>query len=125
MAASTDAILAYGVDLGAVGEDEIPAAIEAILSDEETRDDIAEVEFVEHCSASYSSWIVAVPGTVHRAYRGSPKIIDLGILASENRVVGPKPSGILDERVAAAVAWLRKHGVARQVPTWLLASWWG
>ena len=124
MGVSTDAILALGVNLGAVGEDEIPAAIEAVLLDEETRDDIAEVEFVEHCSESYSSWIAAVPGTVHRAHRGYPKYLDLGILASESRAFGPAPKGILDERTATAVTWLREHGV-ENAPGWLLVSWWG
>lgn len=71
----------------------------------------APIEIVQHCSYDYPMYIVAVPGTVTTAYRGSPeKIPDFDVDSA---------------KVAAAGDFCAAHGIPFDNPGWLLASMYG
>ena len=78
MGVSTDAIFAYGVNLG----EEMPPGMTTEQWDDITDvwgdDEIAErgFEVIYHCSGEYPMYFLAVPGTQLTAWRGSPKTVD-------------------------------------------------
>lgn len=139
MGQSTDAILAYGHDLGAdddlelrfldEDDDDVGGQIERRLRAEiasfdeewapESQDFFARereadaatgVEVVGHCSCDYPMRLLAARGSVNRAGRGEPQeIVSLEVLPGWN------------ERLAAARAAL---GLPEATPGWVLASHW-
>lgn len=136
MGQSTDAILAYGYDLGG-NEDEWriknlgPCGTLTTPWYDETSDDLDEedsdfadlvekqlrnvpaaagVEIVSHCSSSSPLYILAATHTIAR--RGYPKVIDAAQVAD---------TAAMDARLAAACAALGIEP-ADDRPQWLLAS---
>ena len=69
------------------------------------------IEIVTHCSWDYPMYIVAVVGSVTKAYRGGPQKI-------EDWVV---PHG----KVQTASDFCDEHGLPFEDPTWILASIYG
>lgn len=69
------------------------------------------IEIVTHCSWDYPMYIVAVEGSVTKAYRGGPQKI-------EDWVV---PHG----KVQTASDFCDEHGIPFEDPTWILASIYG
>ena len=141
MGISSDAIIAYGIDLGEEWQDLVPwneedgfddwyrarAGLpewEDGMSPEESSAFFAErravsetspVADIYHCSYDYSMLILAVPGTELRAYRGDPKELP-GLLDLDN------------EKVEAFRAALNEWGVLPlkgEEPRWLLFSMFG
>lgn len=129
MSTSTDAILAYGYDLGdepdfGFADGEVPTwwddeqedfadAAHARL-DQEGLATIG-VQVVTHCSDSAPKWILAAHVT--EAVRGYPRAVSLDdMLADPVR-------GRWDDKLAWAVETLGLK--VQQPPEWLLASYWG
>jgi len=71
------------------------------------------IELVNTCSGEYPIWIIAVPGTVRRAYRGSPVEID------------PDEFHWNDHAFAAFLEFCEKYGIVGDGPKWWLGSYWG
>ena len=72
MGQSTDAIIAFGYDVG--NTDEWPDGF--YLPDDESLYDLQEtkpVQLVRHCSCDYPMWFIAVNASVAYASRGSPQ----------------------------------------------------
>lgn len=141
MGVSTDALLAFGVDLG----DEYP---ESLLNEDDEgdfeswvldhvglarptvsdyghpdwvayfakRNEILEtfpVDLELHCSYDYPMYILCVRGTRKRASRGSPESLDASALT------------VTPEQVAAFKAFCEEHDIDAGEPGWLLFSMWG
>lgn len=70
------------------------------------------VEVVPHCSCEYPMYILAVPGTLKTAYRGS-----LTIVVPGNLWVSP-------DAVDALIAFCNAHGIEVSQPEWYLSSMW-
>lgn len=140
MGQSTDAIIAFGFDLGedvsdieafAEAEDHEdglqgffdemidikPYKTEGWISFDEDRRIRAEapVALIRHCSADYPMYFLAVPGTEQRASRGSP--VDL-----EKRL--PE---ISSGQLSAFISWCMKYEIElpRSGPSWHIFSDWG
>lgn len=136
MGVSTDAIIAFGFDLGEerpgwllTGDDwDAVVARDAGLCRPETKnyDDpawsqywdakkaavaVCPVELVYHCSWEYPMYFLAVYGTKLKAYRGSPTTFKL-------RDPGAPT-------IAGMEQWCAAHGVEWRTPGWYLMSMWG
>jgi hypothetical protein len=141
MKTSTDAIIAYGFDLGEDRpeflegyedfEDFIVAHTEIIepqqpshISPEagshwrayrEARRQAVEsfpVELIIHCSNDYRMYFLAVRGTAIRAKRGTP--IKLGVTFAPTK-----------NEIRAMQEFCEKYGIEWQMPGWHLFSYWG
>lgn len=140
MGQSTDAIIAFGFDLGedlsdfkgltearkhedgfTAGFDEMigikPYKTEGWVSfaeDERIRAE-APVALIRHCSVDYPMYFLAVPGTEQRASRGDP--VDL-----EKRL--PE---ISSGQLSAFISWCMKYEIElpRSGPSWHIFSDWG
>lgn len=121
MGVSTDAILAFGFDIGESWEDSFETFFgEAFLGDDNEVDmheldseleaEGAPIELVQHCHVDNPMWVVAVRGTVTTAWRGYPKRIE-GLTVDA-------------EKVEAAKEYAQKRGWTWQEPQWLLVSNW-
>lgn len=145
MGVSTDAILAYGIDLGEEWHDKVPWGEEEdqdmeywlysldpdrldydyeMASEEEReavwavrREFIADfpVEDIHHCSGDYPMLFLAVRGTKVRASRGYPKKIEMADLHVDPFVAG------------RFLARLKGWGIEFEVEdlAWHLFSYWG
>lgn len=128
MGTSTNAIIAFGFQLGEEGEtppflqseedeefdfDEIRARELGVTEKYPTREQLAAhpADLVWHCSSDYPMYFLAVNGTQVEAYGGCPKSFKL-----------PE---ISEEQIAALKAWCEKNGVEWQEPAWHLMSYWG
>lgn len=72
------------------------------------------VELINYCSDKVPMYIIAVPSTIKRAFRGYPTWFD--------------PSGltVTDEEKAALIAFCETHGIVTlEEPMWWLSSYWG
>jgi len=116
MSQSTDAIVAFGVDLG----EGIPHWLNKFVNlDEENSDSEPVIVSLKkvgltlcfHCSDSCTMYVLALKGTEQTAWRGSPKPLVLPMITAEQMK-----------------AWepLQKHfrGSVKK-PQWLLFSWVG
>lgn len=139
MGQSTDALIAFGFDLGEdiedfdvftsddedLGIDEIFDAHIGVVpykepgwvshdEDEKIRA-AAPAELIRHCSGDYPMYFLAVPGTKKLARRGYPEAIDPGHME------------VPAEKVSAFLEWCTKHGieVPEEGPHWHLFSDWG
>ncbi len=114
MGTSTDAILAWGVDL----QEEIPAWVWKAFNVVRRKDGDTEqlqktmqdagFELEVHCSDNCPMYVLCVAESVSRAYRGTPRPIKTS-------------SMIVPE--AWEKMWER-FGRGRGAPQWLLFSWW-
>lgn len=139
MGQSTDAILAYGFDLG---EDLSEHGDLARIEDEFDGDDgdffaslvgihpyghpdrqsleerqrllkTLPVELIRHCSGDYPMWFLAIPGTKQEANRGSPtRVLPQGMIISE-----------YDNR--RFLQWCREHRIDVDGTGWYIMSDWG
>jgi hypothetical protein len=69
------------------------------------------IEVVAHCSCDYPLYIIALRGTVMKAWDGEPRDIML-------------PS-IPAEKVQMLIDFCAEHGIKGAAPRWLLTSNWG
>lgn len=67
-------------------------------------------EWVVHCSDSYPMHIIAVRGSIKRAYRGDVEEVE----------TYPMPDGVQRLR-----DWCEERGIEFQEPKWLMVSYWG
>ncbi len=107
MSTSTDAYLMYGVNLpDEIMDDEGNYNVLEVLGDG--------LSLERHCCDEETMYILAIEGTVTRAWRGYPKKID-----PSSMTVGAD----WDERLKA---FCEKHKIETVgEPGWWLASWWG
>lgn len=123
MGQSTDGLLWYGVAIEGTADDgdELAEKIDTILNGEEGelygdgREWFAEhnlpgVDIVRHCSYEYVMYGLAVAGTYTRAWRGSPKLVEI-------------PDFPPDTTQLEAV--LKELGAEDLPIGWHLASMWG
>jgi hypothetical protein len=106
MGQSTDAYLAYGIDIGELeGEHQydLPSHY----------DNKGPVGMVLHCSDNCPMGIIALSCTVQRAWRGDPLSVDMSKLA-----IGPAADKLLKE-------FCEEHKLEYKQPGWLLFSYWG
>jgi hypothetical protein len=138
MGQSTDAILAYGFDLGS--EDEPPEAIQRAMEETgvddvddwierlagvepwepnrpdsywaEKREKLAAfpIDIIRHCSGDYPMYFLAIRGTEVRANRGSPQ-----------KVSTPADCGDWEVTLQKFCA---EHGIEYQDPDWHIFSDW-
>lgn len=74
------------------------------------------VQVVRHCSDDYVMYILAVPGTECKAWRGYPVVVDFAALSA---LATP-------EADANLLSFCNTYGIPHDGgPRWLLASWWG
>jgi hypothetical protein len=128
MGQSTDAIIAFGVDLGEElpefleefdGEfDEFLASISGLPKwgepghSYEAHEAFAKafpVTIIYHCSGDYPMYVLAVNGTEQRAWRGEPQTIE--------------PLVVSDEQIAALRDFMNEHELDGDLG-WLLFSNW-
>lgn len=136
MGVSTDAILAFGFDLG----DDLPGKLgEYLASYEDGYFDFEEfiattcgvgpdewekytaaktaalencgAEITTHCSHDYPSYFLHVPGAKQRARRGDPKKVELPQIGAE--------------QIDALRAFCDLNGIDWQEPAWHIFSYWG
>lgn len=115
MGVSTDAVVAYGVDLG----EEIPQWVWDTfgLKDNSDEGDVdvyslssaaqkRGLDIIYHCSYAYPMYILAIASSERRAYRGEPEKLSLPEISDE---------------------WKKTWAQVAQAgdPTWLLFSLWG
>ena len=115
MGVSTDAIIAYGVELP---EDQMDNIDNIVGGEEEEKLNEQGLAIVYHCSDEYPMAILAVKDTVIRAWRGSPVEI--------RREDLHRPLGVnWDQRLDDALVDLDIEMDPDYEPMWLLFSWWG
>lgn len=114
MGMSTDAILAFGFDIGEVGSESVSDFFGQDM-DERDINDVAEeielnapIEFVWHCH--YEMCVVALRSTVTIAYCGTPKTVTTRTIS--------------DEEIEVAKKYIEGRGWKWQEPKWLLFSKW-
>lgn len=114
MGVSTDAYLVFGIDLGAEEDWEDAGHLVALTAahDDCEMEDETRVELVDHCHHEYRMWILAVKGTLVRAYRGSPKTID------------PEKLKITPAQIEGLCEFCREHAIDWKEPKWVLCSMW-
>ncbi|UVD36529.1 hypothetical protein RCXUPER_111 [Rhodobacter phage RcXuper] len=140
MGTSTDAILAYGFDLGEdlsehgdlarIDEEfdgDEDAFFEAELGipayGEPGRPSYDEIEklkatlpvtLIRHCSGDYPMYFLALPGTKREASRGAPEAIEINSLR------------VSTDAVTALMKWCEDHGieVPEEGPHWHIFSYW-
>jgi hypothetical protein len=136
MGQSTDALMAFGFDLGeevperfAADEEDGFEADEFLLRDYDAgipdwtpdgppdywrkKDEALAklpVDIITHCSGEYPMYFLAVRGTNRRACRGTP-------VAAEQYQIG-------QDEIAALRAFCEKHGIEWQLPKWHIFSMW-
>lgn len=140
MGVSTDAIIAFGFDLG----EDLPdawAEIEEFDFDELRADELGlqkpehrdykkdwpeywkkktailpthAADLIYHCSGEYPMHFLAVNGTNIRASRGSPEALPSDLMTS----LAPK-------KIAALREFCQRHNIEWQEPAWYLFSYWG
>lgn len=104
MGVSTDAILAYGVDLGEWNEGTYPELDELMYSRDQP------IELVSHCSGEHPMWMLVLKEPGYRAHRGYPSEIDPASLTVPN------------DASATLRAACDKYGLPWSEPKWILAS---
>lgn len=109
MGTSTNAYIAYGIDL----DEDVDFLDEKYGDDWKWSLDDGRVEVITHCSGEYPLYIVAVPGSVKSAYRGSPTRINPDV-----------EFNISDYDVERFLEWCNENGVEAK-PQWFLFSYWG
>lgn len=131
MGQSTNAILAFGFDLG--DSENLPQGLynklaeydndtEALIAAElnlppmdytslRAAIDKFPVEFITHCSGDYPMYFLAVRGTKQVALRGSPTDIVYG--------------HVHDVEIKALKDFCHRHDIAWQEPKWYIFSYWG
>lgn len=72
-------------------------------------------EVVNVCSDKYPMWMIVAPGTLHRAWRGSPETFD----PSELTTTRQRKQELMD---FCATYGIETNGAE---PQWYLASYWG
>lgn len=143
MGVSTDAIIAFGFDLG----EELPESLEQLLSDADGEIDealatdmgltlpdynvvgyeefsaardaaVAKVKFelIQHCSADFTMYFLAVRGSSKRAKRGYPVALDADSLKTD---LFPC-NGSID----AMNVFCQRHGIEWKDPQWHIFSMW-
>jgi hypothetical protein len=114
MGVSTDAYLVFGIDLGEEDNWDEDAHLRELtaLHDDCEMDDESRVEMVDHCHHDYRMWILAVKGTLKRAYRGSPTEI------------APSALTVSAEQMSGLRAFCGEHNIEWKEPKWLLCSMW-
>ena len=108
MSTSTDAYLAYGIDIGAASED-------IDLYNLPTDLDKGVVGCVIHCCDAEPMGIITITSTVQCAWRGEPKTIDTNMFSQNEPATMDK---LLKE-------FCDEHKLEYKKPGWLLFSWWG
>lgn len=144
MGTSTDAIIAYGFDLGA--EEDLPEHLSALLCkhEHEVEPALAEdhglnwpawqagggyaayeaaqnavlkqipIDLIAHCSGEYTMYFLAARGSNQKARRGYPQALE--------------PADLNADKFAPAVDAMRafcdRHGIEWQEPKWHIFSWW-
>lgn len=136
MGTSTDAILAFGFDLGEdVPENLLPdgdfdefvkeqagltSPKHSNYESEEWKEHFAAcrkaveqfpVDLITHCSYEYPMYFLAVRGTEQKAWRGSPRSVD-----------APEMSG---KQILELKRFCEKHEIEWQEPKWHIFSMWG
>lgn len=132
MGQSTNAILAFGFDLGELNDAnwqvmldgklaDCDYDVEAFLlddfgSDADCAQDITKVpiDIITHCSNDYPMYFLAVRGTKRVATRGHPTDIDTSMYGVENA-----------EKQRAMKAFCNRHDIPWQEPKWHIFSMWG
>ena len=125
MGQSTDAIIAFGVDLG---EDHDWEEFEECDTDEETAEAAKNnplgwmaysgephngLVLIRHCSESCPMYMLAIEGTEQRAWRGSPKTFE------------PVDLLIRSDWANSIKDFCKQHGLEPENdPSWLLVSDW-
>jgi len=136
MGQSTDALMAFGFDLGeempesfTYDEDDGFEADEFLLRDYDVtipewtpgigqdywrkKDELIAglpVEIITHCSGEYPMYFLAVRGTEHQARRGYPE---------------KAPQRAIEQsEIDALRAFCEKHGIEWQEPSWHIFSMW-
>ena len=76
------------------------------------------VEVVHHCSGEYPMFVLAMPGSVQTAWRGSPVHLD---------TMPPKPTEETDRFFEVVLDFCKGFGIdtGNEIPGWLLFSYWG
>lgn len=136
MGQSTDAILAFGFDLGEELPEKIQEELDAINDNEgieswlemiagvepwspeakdwwKRRDDAVAkipVDFIRHCSGDYPMYFLAIRGTEMRASRGYPEPITM-------------PASIVGWREILR-DFCAEHGIEYEEPDWHIFSMW-
>ena len=131
MGISSDGILVFGIELGL--EDEPPAFLYDESGTEYDFEDMIDaelgiadlpygersearkaypVDLVWHCSYDYPMYILAVPGTEVKAWRGHAHEFTNGI---------PE---VPQEKIDALKAWAKERGIEGE-PCWILCSMYG
>lgn len=112
MGVSTDAYLAFGVDLGEEGIDQLREKYPEAFPDDEddTAFEMSGLELIQHCHCNAPMWILAVAGTRFRATRGNPLAFQVGEIFT--------PEGI--DRLKEVVSALGDPPEGE--PSWLLFS---
>lgn len=143
MGISTNAILAYGFDLGEELPDSLMTADQdyfnfdewhrAVMFSEPEPDYDTQyedwkawdaraqtalraypVDIITHCSDSYPMYFLCIRGTNVTAYRGDSTPIDKGFVVPD-----------VDEKLAAIEAFCKEHGIEPQSIGWHLFSYYG
>lgn len=141
MGVSTDAIIAFGFDLG----DELPDALSDFMSEHEHDSELVlaadhgitlpeymgrdykeyaaareealaplKIDLIPHCSGDYSMWFLAARGSNKTASRGHPQALEVADLAASFGA----------EVIEAMRAFCERHGIEWQEPKWHIFSMW-
>lgn len=144
MGVSTDAIIAFGFDLG----EELPESLEQLLSDADGEIDEAlaadmgltlpnydavgyeawsaardeataqlKIDLISHCSGDYPMYFLAVRGSDKKARRGFPTALCFQNLGSDEF----QSNGSID----ALRSFCERHSIEWQEPQWYIFSMWG
>lgn len=113
MSQSTNAIFAFGIDIG----EELPEKFTPDISDayDFNKSALAEefgLELVLHCSTSYPMYLLIFAGTKIKASRG------------EVQTVGPTLFSPSREQLAQLTEFCQKFDIEEKSPAWLLCSYW-
>ncbi len=113
MGSATDAMVVWGVDLGAVEEFEDEELADRFLDDEFDPDDLGlpqGVSLVLHCSDSCPAYIVGITRSLQSAKRGYPERLNILGCTHEDQC-------LIDEA-------LKILKIPQKRAVWLLASHW-
>lgn len=142
MGQSTDAIIAFGFDLG----EELPESLQDLMEEHESEIDVVlatdagvelpsyesgcdysaysaahdsalagiKISLIEHCSGEYPMYFLAARGSNKRAHRGHPTSV------SPEDLNGRR----FDECVAQMKLFCERHDIEWQEPEWHIFSMW-
>lgn len=143
MGTSTDAIIAFGFDLG----EELPESLQALMDEHEREPDEVlaadigielpqyhvgcdysaysaarnaaladlKIDLIPHCSGEYTMYFLAARGSDKKANRGYPKALEPTDLAGDN---------FKARSIDAMRAFCDRHGIEWQEPKWHIFSIW-